>query len=110
MVLLMHIHIFLLIDDGDISTGFVGAVCFYVIVVYGCFASVIVVCVGNTWIYGVVYLGLVVGCDIFCSCFYCLFLRFYRMFICLRIVFCIYFSVLFILSGGVYLDSIAYYF
>ena len=48
MVLLMYIHIFLLIDDGGVSTGFVGAVGFYVIVVYGCFASVIVVCVGNT--------------------------------------------------------------
>jgi hypothetical protein len=32
------------------------------------------------------------------------------MFICLRIVFCIYLRVLFILSGGVYFDSIAYYF
>ena len=44
----MYIHIFLLIDDGGVSTGYVGAVGFYVIVVYGWFASVIVVCVGNT--------------------------------------------------------------
>ena len=72
----MYIHIFLLIDDGGVSTGFVGAVGFYAIVVYGCFASVIVACVGNIKIYGVVYLGLVVGCDIFCRCIYCLFLRF----------------------------------
>ena len=44
----MYIHIFLLIDGGGVSTGNVGAVGFYVSVVYGYFASVIVVCVGNT--------------------------------------------------------------
>jgi hypothetical protein len=48
VVLLIYIYIFLFIDDSGVSAGFVGAVGFYVIVVYGCFASVIVVCVGNT--------------------------------------------------------------
>ena len=48
MVLLMYIHIFLLIGDGGVGTGFVGAGCFYVIVVYGWFANVIVGCVGST--------------------------------------------------------------
>jgi hypothetical protein len=101
---------FLLIYGGGVSTGFVGAAGFYVLVVYGCFYSVVVVVVGNTWVYYVVYLGIVVGCDMFCNCCCCLFLMFYRILICLRIVFCIYFSVLLMLSGGVYLDSNAYFF
>jgi hypothetical protein len=39
----MYIHMFLVIDDGGVSTGFVGTVGFYVVIVYGWFASVIVV-------------------------------------------------------------------
>lgn len=57
-----------------------------------------------------VYLGIVVGCDIFYNCSYCLFLMVYRIFIYFRIVFCIYFSVVFMVSGGVYLDICAYFF
>ena len=112
----MYIHKFLFIDVGGVINGFVGAGGLVAIVGSSYFVTVMVVCVGNIGIYGVGYCGVVVGgfsvcgCYRFCSYFYYLFFRFCLMFICLSIVFCICLSVLFILSGGAYLDSSAYYF
>jgi hypothetical protein len=94
----------------------VGAGGFLAIIVYCYFVIVMVFSVGNIGIYGVGYCGVVVGGFSVCGCyrssiyFYYLFFRFCLMFICLSIVFCICLSVLFILSGGAYLDSSAYYF
>jgi hypothetical protein len=51
VVLLMYIHIFLFVCGGLVSTGFVGAVGFDTVVVYGGFNIGIVVVVGSTWGY-----------------------------------------------------------
>ena len=103
-MLLMYIHIFLFVCGGLVSTGFVGAVGFDTVVVYGGFNIGIVVVVGSTWGYVLVWLIFVVCYGKFDSCCCCLFLMFYRMFIYLRIVFWIYLSVLLMVSGGVYLS------
>jgi hypothetical protein len=71
---------------------------------------VVVICVGIVVVYFGCYCGILVGlvCVGCCSCY--LFLSVWRIFICLSMVFCIDFSVLFKLSGGVYLDNNAYFF
>ncbi len=50
-MLLMYIHIFLFVYGGLVSTGFVGAVGFDTVVVYGGFNIGIVVVVGSIWGY-----------------------------------------------------------
>ena len=106
----MYIHRFLFIGVVVVCICFVGAGVILAIGIYCYLLCVVVVYVGSIVFYCVGYWEGLVGFVRVCG--YCCYLCFkvWRIFICLSIVFYIYLSVLFILSGGVYLDSIAYYF
>ncbi len=70
----------------------------------------VVICVSIGVVYFGCYCGMLVGLVCVCCCSCSLFLSVCRIFICLSMVFCIYFSVLFKLSGGVYLANNACFF
>jgi hypothetical protein len=84
-----------------------------VLLVFGSYCylfNVVVFGAGTGLGYFVCYCGIMVGIVCVGGCICCLFFSVWRIFICLSMVFCIYFSVLFKLSGGVYLDNNAYFF
>lgn len=87
-----------------------GVVVWLVFVVYFCVICVVVFCVGTGFTYFVCYYGIMVGVVCVGGCMCCLFLMFWRMFICFSIVFCICLSVVFRLSGVVCFDNKAYFF
>jgi hypothetical protein len=106
----MYIHMFLLI-----YVVFVGVICMGVVVllvfgIYFCVFCVVVFCAGTGVAYFICCCGIMVGVVCVGGYMCCLFFRFWRIFICFSIVFCICFSVVFKLSGGVYFDNNAYFF
>jgi hypothetical protein len=101
---------FLLVYAVFVVVFCMGVVVLFVFVVYFCVICVVVFCVGTGVAYFVCYYGVMVGVICVGGYMGCLFFRFWRMFICFSIVFCICLSVVFRLSGGVCFDNKAYFF